>query len=102
MVARDPEGYLLDFNDWSPAVAVELASQEGLTLDDEVWRLIELIQQFYVTFDHSPSNRPLAQWIKRHDGPAMASTLFLRQKFPTSPPKQLALIAGLPRPENCL
>ena len=102
MVARDPEGYLLDAQDWTPALAEQLAQEQGLSLTPAHWELIPLIQEFYRRFDHSPANRALARWIQQQLGPEQAKTRYLRRLFPDSPPKQLAQIAGLPRPDNCL
>ncbi len=102
MVARDEDGYLVDLTDWTPAIAESLAAEQGITLTEAHWELIELIQSFYQRYEHSPSNRPLAKWIRDHLGPTKAATLYLMGLFPVSPPKQLALIVGLPRPEHCL
>lgn len=102
MVALDKDGYLLDANQWDTDVADWLAQQEGLTLTPEHWELVPVVQAFYQQFDHSPANRALANWIKQQLGPEKAKTLYLRQLFPDSPPKQLAKIAGLPRPDHCL
>lgn len=99
---RDADGYLIDRAQWTAEVAHCLAAEQNIELTPDVWALIQCIQAFFDEFDHSPSNRPLSRWIKQSLGPDMASTLYLRQHFPISPPKQLALIAGLPRPENCL
>ena len=102
MVNRDDQGYLLDHADWTPAIAEQLATEQSICLGPAHWELIESIQAFYAAFEHSPSNRPLAKWIRTRHGADKASTLYLLNLFPTSPPKQLALIAGLPRPEHCL
>lgn len=102
MVALDEDGYLAHRQDWTPRVAEHFAQLEGIELTDQHWELIPLIQQFYETFDHSPANRALAKWIKAKLGEEQARTLYLRRLFPESPPKQLARIAGLPRPDHCL
>lgn len=102
MVKTDPDGYLVNREDWTPELAVHLAKQENITLTDAHWELVPLVQSFFDTFEHSPANRPLASWVKKHLGPDKAKTLYLRGLFPESPPKQLAKIAGLPRPDHCL
>lgn len=106
-LALDPEGYLVDLDKWSPEVAQALAEDEALELSDEHWELIELIRQFYAEFDHSPAMRPLVKYISLHLGKEKGRSIYLMQQLPPnqktgSPPKRLARIAGLPKPDNCL
>lgn len=103
----DPEGYLVNLDEWSPEVAQALAEDEALELRDEHWELIELIRQFYAEFDHSPAMRPLVKYISLHLGKDKGRSIYLMQQLPPndktgSPPKRLARIAGLPKPDNCL
>lgn len=103
----DPEGYLANLEEWSPAVATALAEDEALELTDEHWELIDLIRQFYDEFDHSPAMRPLVKYISLHLGKEKGRSIYLMQQLPPnektgSPPKRLARIAGLPKPDNCL
>jgi tRNA 2-thiouridine synthesizing protein E len=106
-LALDPEGYLVNLDEWSPEVAQALAEDEALELRDEHWELIELIRQFYAEFDHSPAMRPLVKYISLHLGKEKGRSIYLMQQLPPndktgSPPKRLARIAGLPKPDNCL
>lgn len=106
-LALDPEGYLVNLDEWSPEVAQALAEDEALELRDEHWELIELIRQFYAEFDHSPAMRPLVKYISLHLGKDKGRSIYLMQQLPPndktgSPPKRLARIAGLPKPDNCL
>jgi len=106
-LALDPEGYLVNLDEWSPEVAQALAKDEALELRDEHWELIELIRQFYAEFDHSPAMRPLVKYISLHLGKDKGRSIYLMQQLPPndktgSPPKRLARIAGLPKPDNCL
>lgn len=107
IVALDPEGYLTRLEDWSPAVARSLARDEELELDESHWELIELIRKFYSEFDHSPAMRPLVKYIALNLGQEKGRSIYLMQLLPAnqktgSPPKRLARIAGLPKPDNCL
>lgn len=106
-LALDPEGYLVNLDEWSPEVAQALAKDEALELSNEHWELIELIRQFYAEFDHSPAMRPLVKYISLHLGKEKGRSIYLMQQLPPndktgSPPKRLARIAGLPKPDNCL
>lgn len=106
-IALDPEGYLADLTQWSDAVAHALAADEALELSAAHWELIELIRAFYKEFDHSPAMRPLVKYIGLHLGKDKGRSIYLMQQLPPnektgSPPKRLARIAGLPKPDNCL
>ena len=97
----DPEGYLKDVTDWSPAVAYHLANQAGLQLTDAHWQIIKLLQQYYQEFDHAPAMRPLLKYLNLKLTETVDS-IYLLQLFPGSPAKLAAKIAGLPKPKNCL
>jgi tRNA 2-thiouridine synthesizing protein E len=46
--------------------------------------------------------RPLCKSIAAILGSEKGRSLYLNQLFPGSPAKQVALLAGLPKPKNCL
>jgi tRNA 2-thiouridine synthesizing protein E len=100
--ARDREGYLTRLEDWSEAVAAELAREEGITLTDEHWALVALIRDFYGTYQVSPAMRVLVKHTRERLGQERGTSIHLLELFPGSPAKVLARIAGLPRPTNCL
>jgi tRNA 2-thiouridine synthesizing protein E len=101
-LALDPAGFLKDWTSWTNDVAHELATNEGVTLTDAHWVIINLARQFYQEFDHAPSQRPLARYIKIHLGAEKAGSIYLMQLFGQSPAKMIALLSGLPKPKNCL
>lgn len=101
-IATDAEGYLANLADWNPQVAELIAQNEGLTLTEAHWEIIELIRRFYVEFDLSPAMRPLVKYAALHLGSEKGKSIYLLSLFPGSPPKLAAKIAGLPRPANCL
>ncbi len=98
----DQEGYLYNLSDWDEQVAEFLAKEEGLVLTDAHWELIEVIRDFYYTYEHSPAMRPLIKAVGIKLGADKAKSIYLMQLFPGSPAKRLARIAGLPKPANCI
>lgn len=98
----DADGYLTDLGDWTPALAESLAREESIELTPEHWQLIPLVQAYFTRFEHAPHMRPLVNWIKQQLGPDVGNSIYLHQLFPISPAKQLARIAGLPKPAKCL
>lgn len=101
-VALDPEGYLVDLNDWSPGVAEALATQEGRELSDEHWEVIEILRDFYQRYEMAPAMRPLVKAVGQRLGPDKGRSIHLLRLFPDSPAKVAARLAGLPKPTNCL
>ncbi|MFV0477474.1 MAG: TusE/DsrC/DsvC family sulfur relay protein [Parahaliea sp.] len=100
--AFDKEGFLRNLQDWSPAVAEQLAAAEGVMLNEAHWELIHLLRDYYQRFDSSPAMRPLVKYCRQQLGPDKASSLYLMRLFPGSPAKIGSKIAGLPKPDNCL
>jgi TusE/DsrC/DsvC family sulfur relay protein len=41
------DGYLLDLNEWNKDVATEIAQEEGITLGEDHWKVIEYLQNQY-------------------------------------------------------
>lgn len=101
-IALDKEGYLRALDDWSPAVAEQLATAEGIELTEEHWQVIRLLQDFYREFELSPAMRPLVKYVGQHLGADKGRSIYLMQLFPPSPAKVASKIAGLPKPTNCL
>ncbi|GEK74127.1 MULTISPECIES: TusE/DsrC/DsvC family sulfur relay protein [Halomonas] len=101
-IGLDPEGYLVDLDQWSPAVAEALAEEEGIELGAEHWEVLEVLRAFYVKYEMAPAMRPLVKAVGRELGPDKGRSMHLMRLFPDSPAKRAARLAGLPKPSNCL
>ena len=98
----DKEGFLCKLDDWTPEIAQQIASGEGIELTDAHWEIIELLREFYRRFEASPANRALVKFTARELGPEKGRSIYLMSLFPGSPAKIGSKIAGLPKPDNCL
>ena len=98
----DREGFLRKLEQWTPAVATEIAATEGIRLEEAHWELVELIREYYKEFDSSPSMRPLVKYTRLKLGADKGKSIYLLSLFPGSPAKIGSKIAGLPKPDNCL
>lgn len=98
----DDEGFLLQLNDWTPAVAEQIAQAEGIALGSAHWEVIELLREYYRRFEASPANRALVKFSAQQLGPEKGRSIYLLTLFPGSPAKIGSKIAGLPKPDNCL
>lgn len=47
-VQRDDEGYLVNPEEWSRDLALNLAGEEGLVLKEEHWVAIEFVRDYFV------------------------------------------------------
>lgn len=101
-IGLDPEGYLVNLEDWTPAVAEALAAEEGRELTVEHWQVIEVLREFYARYAMAPAMRPLVKAVGQALGPEKGKSLYLMKLFPESPAKVAARLAGLPKPTNCL
>ncbi len=101
-VSVDDQGFLLDLNDWSEALAEEIALSEGIHLSADHWEIIFLLRAFYQEFDISPAMRILVKQTKLKLGEDKGNSHYLLRLFPGSPAKIASKIAGLPKPTNCL
>ncbi|BBB29317.1 tRNA 2-thiouridine synthesizing protein E [Neptunomonas japonica JAMM 1380] len=101
-VELDDEGYLLNLEEWSDAVASYLAIEESIHLTDAHWEIIQVIRDFYQQYELSPAMRPLVKAVGLALGPSKGKSMHLMKLFPDSPAKQAAKLAGLPKPTNCL
>ena len=97
----DKEGFLRDLNDWSEAVAVELAEVDAITLTDDHWEIIHLVRDYYETYRLFPQNRVLVKRIGRAFGREKGTSIHLMTLFSGKPARVIARVAGLPKPPNC-
>jgi dissimilatory sulfite reductase related protein len=94
-VDTNDEGFFVDPMQWNPAMAEELAATEGIELNDEHWKVIELMRREYAEKGTGPTVRALGRIsgipIKR-----------LYELFPKGPAKVAAKVAGIPKPRGCI
>jgi dissimilatory sulfite reductase related protein len=95
-VLVDPEGFLLDVNQWNEEVALTLALEKGLKdLSEMQWRVIRLLREYYLSNGKPPLNREL----KAGTGLSLRE---LDALFPGGIRQAARLLAGLPNPRTCL
>ena len=92
------DGRLANMNDWSEAVANELASRDNITLSKDHWLVITAMRDYYNEFNVSPVNKLLKRDLKRHTNSDQFTDEFLTQLFPNGVLLQGSKIAGIPRP----
>ncbi|MBY3203467.1 TusE/DsrC/DsvC family sulfur relay protein [Rhizobium laguerreae] len=101
-VALDADGYLANADDWTPAIAVRLARNDGLELSERHWAVINQLRVFWYNELVSPPLRILVRVAGQVPGGEHGTARALHGLFPGEPAKKACRYAGLPRPEGCL
>jgi tRNA 2-thiouridine synthesizing protein E len=90
------EGFLVDPQQWTRDIAVELARQNDIDpLTDKHWQVIDFMRSEYFAKGTGPTVRVLGKT-------SGVSVKELYELFPKGPAKMAALIAGIPKPKGCI
>ncbi len=95
-VLTDPEGYILNMDEWSEGFARAQAEQEGLTLTDEHWEVIYFIRRYYEERGVQAQVRDMVRHFREVWGPQKGNNRYLHDIFPMGgPQKQGNRLAGI-------
>ena len=94
-VPLDNEGFLLNRDDWSEEVAVELAQQDEFEMTDQVMQFIREARSMY---DNDGVVPPIRIFAKKQG----VSTKELYNVFKKGPMKLICQWGGLPKPTGCV
>jgi tRNA 2-thiouridine synthesizing protein E len=97
-----PDGYLTDFDTWTPAVATELAQRDNLELTPAHWEVLHLLREFYATYAASPAMRTLIRAMSEKYGAEKGNSIYLHTLFPGGAAQQATKLAGLPKSIRCI
>jgi tRNA 2-thiouridine synthesizing protein E len=102
IIETDPEGYLVNLEDWSEDVAIYLASQDKLELGENHWKIINYMRGYFHEYGTAPNLRFLQKGLKEEFGSEWGEKKFLFDIFPFGPAKQAGRYAGTPKPTSCV
>ena len=90
------DGFFTDPDQWTEAMAPELAKAEGIDpLTDQHWTVLRFMRQEFAEKGTGPTVRVLGKT-------SGVSVKDLYQLFPKGPAKIAARIAGIPKPRGCI
>ena len=95
VVHVDDEGFLTVYDEWSDDLAKTLATNIGVDLTDEHWKVIRFLREDF------PQQGETAT-LRRVSTLGGVATKRLFELFPKKPAKKMAYIAGLPKPHGCV
>ena len=91
----DAEGFLTDYDEWSEDLARQLASQIGIELTPAHFAVLRFLRSDYAAQGETAT-------LRRVSTQAGIPVKELFTLFPGKPAKQMAYIAGLPKPVGCV
>jgi len=94
---RDGDGFLIDMNQWSVAVMMEMAHQDGFTITEEIKEYIYRAREMYEETQTVPAIRVFAKSLGMD---RKAKPLY--EAFESGPMKKIAKYGGLPKPTGCV
>ena len=93
-VVTSDEGFLEDLSSWNREVGAAIAEEEGITMTDDHWKVIEYIQEQY------RNDVPLT--IRKIGKSGVVDIKQFYALFPGGPLKKASRIAGIPKPVSCI
>lgn len=98
-VSKDGEGYLVDPDDWNQDLAVELAREEGIELDEMYWSILDFMRTYYREHNIAPDVRHLISYLAvANQCEKKVAKRLVFELFPYGYVKQACKIAGMKRP----
>jgi tRNA 2-thiouridine synthesizing protein E len=94
-VTVDSEGFMTEYDEWDETLAQTLATNIGIELTDDHWKVINFLRDDFVSNGETPTLRRVST-----TGGVPTKDLF--QLFPKKPARKMAYVAGLPKPVGCI
>ena len=95
-VTVDDEGFMTEYDEWSPEVGRSLAQLIGIDeLTDAHWKAIDFLRADYADQGETATLRRVTKV-----GGIPTKELFTL--FPKKPAKKMAYVSGLPKPRGCV
>ena len=95
-VELNEEGFFIHPEQWTEAMAPDLAQREGIPqLSEKHWKVLRFMRTEYFDKGTGPTVRALGKT-------SGVSVKELYELFPKGPAKVAARIAGIPKPRGCI
>ena len=94
-VSVNDEGFMTEYDEWNEDIALALAANIGIELDDSHWQVIKFLREDYKEQGETPM-------LRRVSNVGGVSTKELFQLFPKKPAKKMSYVAGVPKPHGCV
>jgi TusE/DsrC/DsvC family sulfur relay protein len=88
------EGYFTNPSQWTKNIAIEIAKEEGIVLNDQHYAIMDFLRNKF------NNGEALSIRSINHSGVIDVKTFY--QLFPGAPLKKATKIAGIPKPVSCI
>jgi tRNA 2-thiouridine synthesizing protein E len=96
-VPTTASGFLENIEDWSEAIANQIAEQEDIIITDRHWDLINYLRdEFLNNAGNQPNTRNIVKALSKKWQDKSVNAKSLYDLFPGDPSKQAGKIGGLP------
>ena len=97
IIPTTTSGFLENIEDWSEAIARQIAEQEGINMSDRHWDLINYLRdEFLNNGGNQPNTRNIVKALSKKWQDKSVNAKSLYDLFPGDPSKQAGKIGGLP------
>jgi tRNA 2-thiouridine synthesizing protein E len=97
IIPTTASGFLENIEDWSEAIANQIAEQEGVNMSDRHWDLINYLRdEFLNNAGNQPNTRNMVKALSKKWDDKSVNAKSLYDLFPGDPSKQAGKIGGLP------
>lgn len=100
-ITFDEDGFLRDFNAWSPGLALYLSKNDGINLTDDHWEIIHFVRNYFVRYQISPLLKIIVKSLNREAGFEKHSIKGIFSLFPHPPGRAMCRYAGIPMASGC-
>jgi TusE/DsrC/DsvC family sulfur relay protein len=95
-------GWLLNLDEWSEDLAVQIAVTENVgEMNEEHWNIINMARTYFQENGAVCEPRAFSKLMKKEYGKDKSDQKYIYSLFPTGLIKCANKIAGLPRPKGC-
>lgn len=96
-IATTASGFLESIEDWTEAIAEQIAVKEGIIMTDRHWDLIRFLRDEYLNnAGNQPNTRNIVKAMSKQWQDKSINAKSLYDLFPGDPSKQAGKIGGLP------
>lgn len=96
-IATTEDGYLEDFNDWTPEVGQAIADADELPMTEKHWDVVNYLRDEHINNNGAePNERTILKAMSKVWGEKVSSKT-MYEMFPAMPSKQGRKFAGLPK-----
>ncbi len=86
----DEEGYLVDISAWNKDLALLIAKDENIEMNDDAWEVVNFLRNYYEEYQIAPAVRVLTKASRRASGRTRATASTSTNCSRTAPPNRPA------------